>query len=364
MAALLDRLADQVGKTATLHRAIAAASAYYRQPYPRMMADALRLYLSEQFSFREIIAYGLVVPEQRAAPPVLISKQRSLAKLRRLNPYRQQADTENKLDFYRICQRHDLPIPTLYAAIGPERGETADGRWLGDEAAWVDYLDRVLPARFIAKDIGGAYGSGLAAFERQGRRIREVGGDEHDVAGLYRRLRSGRSTLVVQERLFDHPDLAALRGRSGLQSVRINTLLRPDGEVELLFWFLKIVTGDNLSDNFVGGTTGNLVAVGDRERGIVDHAVTLSPCGLGLTPIDRHPETGASLNGFAMPGWTAALDVVRRAHREAFPAFGALGWDVALTADGPKLLETNAWWDPPNYAPEIMSPAHWQRIFG
>ena len=48
--------------------------------------------------------------------------------------------------------------------------------------------------------------------------------------------------------------------------------------------------------------------------------------------------------GFALPHWDECISLVCRAHDDAFPAFAALGWDVALTPAGPVLLETNLNW--------------------
>jgi hypothetical protein len=87
------------------------------------------------------------------------------------------------------------------------------------------------------------------------------------------------------------------------------------------------------------------------------------PQGGGLVPVDRHPDTGVELAGFEVPCWREAYALVKRAHG-VFAEFGSIGWDVALTTDGPKLLEANAWWDPPTFAPHIMSREHWHEFFG
>ena len=48
--------------------------------------------------------------------------------------------------------------------------------------------------------------------------------------------------------------------------------------------------------------------------------------------------------GWRAPFWAEALNLVRQAHREAFPLFATLGWDVAITQDGPLLIEANSGW--------------------
>jgi hypothetical protein len=133
--------------------------------------------------------------------------------------------------------------------------------------------------------------------------------------------------------------------------------------VSVLFYILKVPVGDNITDNFAMGTTGNLIAFGDRDHGVLTGARTLDPSGSGLTTIHVHPDTGTRLDGFRIPFWQEALDLAKQAHK-SFSEFGFLGWDLALTKDGPKFLEANVWWDPPTYAPQVMLREDWKLIFG
>lgn len=337
---------------------------YYDASLVAALASTLKLYLRDQFSLKEILGYGLYIPRLRDDLPILISKEKSLAKLAKTNPREEQAVTENKAIFYQRCREAGLPIPETYGVFDRGQGTDRDGAALRGKDDWVSYFAATLPAHFIIKDVGGAYGSGFGAFERCNGHYREAGGRMFDGAGLYEELvRRSDSGLVVQERLFDHSDLEALSGRPGLQTMRVNTEMDAKGKVSLLFYWLKIRVGDNLADNFSMGTVGNLAGFGKWNEGVLEGARTCEPCGSGFRTVYTHPETGVSLKGFSIPLWEQAIELAKTAHR-SFAKCGTLGWDVAMTPTGPRIIETNIWWDPPLFAPQVMSRGEWRRVFG
>ena len=145
--------------------------------------------------------------------------------------------------------------------------------------------------------------------------------------------------------------------------MRVNTLLDADGRVSILFYMIKILAGTTITDNFSMGTTGNLIAYGDRGDGVLRGAVNIHECGSGMKVVTTHPDTGIAFDGCRLPYWSEAIELARTGQR-CFPELPTLGWDIALTADGPLFIEANARWDPPLYAPFLMSDEHWRQIFG
>jgi len=346
--------------------ALSRGATAYRVPFVSALFSALDLYAIAAFSRKEILGYALYVPELRARMPVLISKERSLAKLDTLNPPAHQHVTRKKDQFALACQRHQLPVPATLGWTREGQPHDAEGRRIDGPDAWAAYLSARLPEHFIIKDVEGAYGSGFRAFRRDGTVFFAVeDGSKFDAAALAMLLSHAGfpGGVIIQERLFDSATLSTLCGRRGLQTARINTLLHRDGRVSILFFMIKVLAGRTLTDNFSMGTTGNLIAFGDVETGVLRGAVALHPSGSGMTTIDRHPITGVPFDGFQLPSWPEAIALVKAAQR-CFAGLGTLGWDVALTDDGPKLIEANARWDPPCYAPFLMSGKNWQRIFG
>lgn len=345
---MLAKLGRAVEAARGIRHIVDRASARFGLSALSLWPQAVQDYARGQFSLAELNAYASFVPEVRATLPVVISKQASLAKLRRINSYAREKQTEDKALFYAICASQGIAHPRVTGVIG----------------GGARRIDGELPQRFISKDLKGAYARGFATFERAGPGdVRIDGGAPEPLDAVLDRLEAGERTLLLQERLFDHPVLEAIAGKPGLQTMRINSYRPPDGPARLLFWMIKLVVGDNVSDNFSGGRSGNLIAFGERDCGHLLGARRLHESGVGLATVETHPVTGARFDSMTVPLWHEAVACVLAAH-ESFTEFGALGWDVAVTADGPRILEANAWWDPPTYAPWLMTPEDWRLIFG
>lgn len=348
------------------HADLRRASNFYHVALPIAWLRSLNLFFIHQFSRKEIIGYGLFVPAVTAKMPVLISKERSLGKLAAINPPRYQNMTESKDEFHKICAARGLPLPCTYGWTANGQEYDGEGNPFSSDQAWREYLSERLPEEFIIKDRDGAYGSGFCAFRRVRDSFQRVDtASVCDINGLLAYLSQvgGDSGIIIQKRLYDRTPLAALSGRPGLQTMRINTLLYPDGQVAILFYMIKILAGQTVSDNFSMGTTGNLIAYGDRDRGVLRGAVNIHECGSGMRDVAVHPDTGIRFDGFELPGWTDAIELAKTGQR-CFPQLPSLGWDIALTEHGPVIIEANSRWDPPLYAPFLMSAENWRRIFG
>jgi len=105
---------------------------------------------------------------------------------------------------------------------------------------------------------------------------------------------------------------------------------------------VRIPIGNNFTDNFSLGGAGNLVAGVDLETGHFLRVFGPDPTGLGLVQeVFRHPDTGVEFPGYIFPFWTSILEVVKVGSK-AFGDLKTIGWDVALTEDGPCLIEANS----------------------
>ena len=150
------------------------------------------------------------------------------------------------------------------------------------------------------------------------------------------RQRSKRRSVFLQRRLVNHSELRGLCGK-GLSTVRVLTYNRPDQPSEVLAATFRMPTGDLAVDNFAAG---GIAAPVELVGGVLGIAVSKDP---RRGPFRNHPDSGHVIAAFTLPMWTAVKDVARGAH-DQFGRVPFVGWDVAITDDGPVLLEANTSW--------------------
>jgi hypothetical protein len=143
----------------------------------------------------------------------------------------------------------------------------------------------------------------------------------------------GSRTFLVQEFIENHPAIRAFS--KYVATVRAVNLVKPNA-VSTLYTLLKIPSATSIADNY--WRPGNLLADVDPDTGVIRRVV----CGRGLDlqELNDHPETGQPLVGFALPHWSE-LRRINEACARLFAPMRYLSLDIALTADGPLVVEVN-----------------------
>jgi Sugar-transfer associated ATP-grasp len=146
---------------------------------------------------------------------------------------------------------------------------------------------------------------------------------------------SHRRPLLVTRRLRNHPEIADLAGES-LIAFRVFTCLDAAGQPIVTHAMLRTVA--KLEPAW--GTEEEFAAAIDVDTGRLGQI-----CGdANMAPDawwDRHPKTGALAAGRVIEGWPAVADLAVRAH-QVFNGRMIIGWDLALTPDGPIVIEGNS----------------------
>lgn len=146
--------------------------------------------------------------------------------------------------------------------------------------------------------------------------------------------------FMCEEFIVQHPAMAALNP-SSVNSIRLVALLKGD-EIEYLSASVKS-----------GGREGTIVdnMHSDGIGAAVDIATGIVKT-FGIDYCEKeyafHPVTGCQIIGMNIPYWKETLELVRKTHMD-IPECPLLGWDVAITENGPEIIEING-----NPGPKLM----------
>jgi len=145
-----------------------------------------------------------------------------------------------------------------------------------------------------------------------------------------------QSGYIIQETIKQHPLLEKLN-QSCVNTLRIDTFLRKDGTAGVISAYLRYGISGAIVDNTSSG--GAQVSI-DLHTGRLDKYgyATISD-GEGRI-YERHPDSGIVFDGYTIPFFAEALDLVRNA-AQRIPGLRLVGWDVGITENGPVLIEGN-----------------------
>ncbi len=279
-----------------------------------------------------------------------LGKRRLLKLQDRVNPKQFQPRTQDKDVFYRFCDDLNLPIPKMYAVFSKPAGWCWNGSSLTTREDWVRFFTEEVPEQFVIKPTGGTYGIQVHVFKRTAGGFEEARGRICSAGQIYEELAGDLrfKKYVVQEQLKSHPDLVRLSNTEFLQTLRLVTYVDQEGKADVYFHQLKIIAGNSPVDNYALGALNNGVCPVRHEDGSLTPALMMAPDKLAIEMVSEHPGTRQSLTNFHVPFWKEALALAKQAALLFLP-LRSIGWDIAITPQGPVLVEGNSRWDPCHY---------------
>lgn len=328
MAHRFRRSLDQI--RAALHVAGEAASLRSGKGRAR---QALEMFWFRAQGFSPDDYYTLRLYEPVAGAPM---RRREFSRLRRrLNPQQAEVVPFNKWVAALYFETLGLRVPACYGYYHRSRGMRRDGRRLVSASSLAALLAE-LPAGVAIKPLDSSHGRDVTivvGFDAASGEVRRANGSTLSLAALAAALDAGDEGWVIQERVVQHPALAALHPQSA-NTVRIVTLTGEGGLPAPIAAVLRIGTGQAEVDNTTGG---GIVAPIDLATGRCARAISR----YRTTEHIEHPGTSARIEGLVLPYWPQILALAVRAHT-LLPFPRTLGWDIALGEHEPVILELNS----------------------
>lgn len=175
--------------------------------------------------------------------------------------------------------------------------------------------------RVISKPIAACCGQGIEIVSKK---------DFPDLRQMFDHLHSIQSGLI-EEVIVQHPDIAVIYPHS-VNTYRIVTVLH-EGQANVVYAFIRIGNGGRFVDNI---NAGGMAAPIDLDTGIIQYAAFDK----NSNYYETHPYTGHPIVGCRLPFWKEALEMCLAA-AHVVPQLGYIGWDIAVTENGPQLIEGN-----------------------
>lgn len=191
-------------------------------------------------------------------------------------------------------------------------------------------------ARLFCKPLDGQCGKGIFILDIKDGKL-SVEGEPMTFDQLMVRFSGGR--YLMQRFLQQHPQMAALHPQS-INTIRLLTVRSlKDGQIHLMPSILRVGTGSNVMDN----TTQGGLAIGiNLETGYLLQYGFYKPR-FG-TKVSEHPDSHIRFAEFQIPYFQ---EVKRQAilFHENLPNIHSIGWDIAITPQGPAFIEGNDNWE-------------------
>ncbi len=237
----------------------------------------------------------------------------------------------DKFVFNKYMESLQLPVPPTVALI-----EQGCIRWAGArDLASLDSLYDASRADISAycKYVYGECGEKIYRLvKRKGQVLlddRAVGKEE--LAATL------KGTFFVQQEVRQHPDLDEFYPLT-TNTLRLYTVMTKKGP-ELFYGIMRFGANGNRVDNWA---IGGIIIKLDLASGELRPEGYFKPEYGGR--VTAHPHTGRSFAGYRIPFFAEAAALVMETHRY-FYGIRHIGWDVAITATGPVIIEGNDNWE-------------------
>lgn len=237
--------------------------------------------------------------------------------------------TENKLLFEELLVKNNIPTPQIYFHNSKNKF-TYNGAIFKIETKndFFSFLENVFNEERIVhlfcKPVAGSQGENIFVIDK--KTYRKIADD------LINLLFS--NAFIFQKLILQHEVLKQIN-YSSINTLRIVTYKNKKNEVEILSGIIRVGRKGAIVDN---AHAGGIRIPFNNETGKM--------CAEGLQLIDngggifyKHPDTGIIFDKLQIPHYIEVKKIVTKA--SSLFKFPLLGWDVAITPNGPIIIEAN-----------------------
>lgn len=213
---------------------------------------------------------------------------------------------------------------TIFTFFG-EQVISPFGKYANTKEAFENLPD----GKYICKPTVGSHGDMVVAVTKSGNDIK-FSKDDMDLAKLIED--SSEKPFILQEFLKQHEAINKINDET-VNTLRIIST-RWNSKTNILAAMIRVgASKGQVVDNADAG--GTFIAI-DIETGKLDKYGYF----YNKPRTTSHPVTGLVYDGYQIPYWKEAIELIQNLHPIIF-GFATIGWDIAITKDGPVIVEIN-----------------------
>lgn len=296
--------------------------------------DQLRNVLSQGYTEPYYYLYGMDTMTRKEQKRYLLYRPFMEQRDRRNLSFRHNSSCllRNKLYFGIMAKAMGFPTPENVAFVNG--GAVLDLR--NNRQTTLGEFVSSYSGQLFCKIIDGECGTGIFRLEVLPDHSVRINDEPSSLSDLQERF--GNASFLLQESISQHPAMNRLYPNS-INTLRIETVADPKtGVVGALPSVLRVGAHGNYVDNF---SAGGLIVGVDLSSGHLTPRGYMKPSYGTLA--SQHPDTGVKFSDFTVPFIDQAVDMACRFH--SLLGLHSIGWDVALTPDGPCFIEGNDNWE-------------------
>lgn len=242
--------------------------------------------------------------------------------------------TRDKFCFGQYANSLGFPVPQTIALIS--NGKISWLNAAGKFTVIYELLDKNITA--FCKECTGEGGTGAFTLDVNDGSV-FINNEKSSIEELVKRV--GKATYILQQRVANHPQIAEIYPNS-VNTLRVVTVYKDDA-VHLFDARLRTGANGSVVDNACfGGVViginkdGTLMDWGYQEPGKSKRS--------RLIVEGYHPDTGKHFSGLKVPFWNEIIEMAKSFHGYYY-GIPSIGWDVAITPNGPVFLECGEDWE-------------------
>jgi len=259
---------------------------------------------------------------------------------------------ENKLLFFLYFSQLGFPVVKVYGFYYPERGFFLNGSPLRKRSDFLRWLNKTNIKGCVIKPVGSLGGKGIMIFEEliSPGVMRSNDGKNYSLNEVFslmktdieiRQLKEDNyKGYIIEEKIEQDPAMNVLSGKS-LNTVRVSTLITHNNEILIDFGMLRVGRKGSITDNLHQG--GYVVNINVEDGSIGEKTFGYKEEG-GPWIEEKEERIKDFFTDCKVPFWHDIVSLAKKAASFS-PELRSVGWDIAISKNGPVLMEGNDNWD-------------------